>query len=93
VHGTYAVPPSLTPLPPSPPLLLAACPQQVGGTPAVLKYLNAKGFLNAECKTVTCEWYMLAPPPRSAAPLCALVHPCVQSLQSLWTSTCSKQVK
>lgn len=28
---------------------------KVGGTPAVLKYLNAKGFINADCMTVTCE--------------------------------------
>ena len=26
---------------------------KVGGTPAVLKYLNAKGFINADCLTVT----------------------------------------
>lgn len=28
-------------------------PLQVGGTPAVLKYLNAKGYINANCMTVT----------------------------------------
>ncbi|KAJ9526536.1 acetohydroxyacid dehydratase [Haematococcus lacustris] len=28
---------------------------KVGGTPAVLKYLNAKGYINAECLTVTCK--------------------------------------
>lgn len=28
---------------------------QVGGTPAILKYLNAKGYINADCMTVTCE--------------------------------------
>ncbi len=28
---------------------------KVGGTPAVLKYLAAKGFINTDCMTVTCE--------------------------------------
>jgi len=28
---------------------------KIGGTPAVLKYLNAKGFINADCMTVTCK--------------------------------------
>mmetsp|Transcript_9883 Transcript_9883/g.26833 ORF Transcript_9883/g.26833 Transcript_9883/m.26833 type:complete len:599 (+) Transcript_9883:113-1909(+) len=28
---------------------------KVGGTPAVLKYLNSKGLINADCMTVTCK--------------------------------------
>jgi dihydroxyacid dehydratase/phosphogluconate dehydratase len=28
---------------------------KVGGTPAVLKYLNSRGYINSDCLTVTCE--------------------------------------
>jgi dihydroxy-acid dehydratase len=42
-------------LPVVPPRYVMEDVHKVGGTPAVLKYLNSKGYINADCLTVTGE--------------------------------------